>query len=297
MISVVTWKWGDLFSVDYVNKLRNMVARNLHVPHRFICVTDDTNGMDTRIESAPLWPVDLVDAHCSIRMKQFDRAVASVLGERFLTIDLDVVIVGDITPIVTRTEPLVCYLAQYCNLYGGGLHLQTAGVLQGLWDAYSKDPMGLHKAAKAWPGGSHDGSDQDMLNYYLAANNIVPPTWPANLINDGYGSERRNYLKVRRTKTTRSWTCRQCGWDATDRLPEAGGVWAARVSNPLAPRVCKCGGRYSTKVGRGPGFEVEFDPSTVLKTLPAGTRIVPIGHRDMSALENAVHPWIKEHWR
>ena len=49
MISVICWKWGKLFSPVYVNRLRSMLARHLHIPHRLYCITDDRRGLDPEV--------------------------------------------------------------------------------------------------------------------------------------------------------------------------------------------------------------------------------------------------------
>lgn len=42
ILTVVTWLWGNWFGrgEEYVQKLQASVARNLSMPHRFICITD-----------------------------------------------------------------------------------------------------------------------------------------------------------------------------------------------------------------------------------------------------------------
>ena len=44
-------KWGDKYDASYVNKLYNMVSRNLSKEFRFICLTDDNSGFLPAIES------------------------------------------------------------------------------------------------------------------------------------------------------------------------------------------------------------------------------------------------------
>lgn len=44
-------KVGERYGADYVNKLFNMVRKNLTIPHRFVCITDDDDGFDSRIEA------------------------------------------------------------------------------------------------------------------------------------------------------------------------------------------------------------------------------------------------------
>ena len=49
MIHVFSVRWGTKYSIDYVNRLYNMVKRNLRADFKFYCQTDDTNGMDTNL--------------------------------------------------------------------------------------------------------------------------------------------------------------------------------------------------------------------------------------------------------
>jgi hypothetical protein len=103
-------------------------------------------------------------------MRIFDRAWSSAIGARILALDLDVVLVDDITPIVNRPDPLVCWRVGYAGVFSGSVILMDAGVLDPLWRAFDADPDGL--ARRSWPRGV--GSDQAMLNHYLANTRTAP---------------------------------------------------------------------------------------------------------------------------
>ena len=55
MLNVLCLKYGTKYSADYVNKLYNMTQRHLTVPHRFVCFTEDSTGLnpDIEIQSLP----------------------------------------------------------------------------------------------------------------------------------------------------------------------------------------------------------------------------------------------------
>ena len=42
MINFVCIYYGNKYTFPYVKNLHNMVERNLTIPHRFICFTDNT---------------------------------------------------------------------------------------------------------------------------------------------------------------------------------------------------------------------------------------------------------------
>ena len=48
MATVLCMKWGRRYDPDYVNKLYNMVRRNLTRAHRFLCLTDEPQGFARR---------------------------------------------------------------------------------------------------------------------------------------------------------------------------------------------------------------------------------------------------------
>lgn len=57
---VVCLKWGTKYGPEYVNKLYNMVKRNLKLDYEFVCFTDNRKGIDSHIrtESLPALPVN-----------------------------------------------------------------------------------------------------------------------------------------------------------------------------------------------------------------------------------------------
>ena len=69
--NVVCIKWGDKFSADYVNRLYNMVQRNLTLEHRFICLTEDPTDLNPKIEALPLTRDDL--EYCWNKLILFER--------------------------------------------------------------------------------------------------------------------------------------------------------------------------------------------------------------------------------
>lgn len=170
MLTVVTWKWGDLFGSEYVNTTRNMFRRHLHVPHRFLCVTDDPDGLDGGVDWYPMHS-HLLEKYvklqrCARRLVMHDWDFledAGLSDARILQVDLDVVLVDDITPIVDCHEPTAFWQVGYAGVYSGSFQLYNAGALNRMWRDFAGDPLGT--LAVAQPRGR--GSDQDVLNRWL----------------------------------------------------------------------------------------------------------------------------------
>lgn len=55
MNNIVCLKHGNKYSADYVNKLYNMVKRNITVPYEFYCFTENRKGLDPNIKVIDLF--------------------------------------------------------------------------------------------------------------------------------------------------------------------------------------------------------------------------------------------------
>jgi hypothetical protein len=198
MLSVITFKYlkpgyRTVYTAPHVNTLRSMVARCYPHPHRFFCVTDDPRGIDPRVEIVPMWKdhFELVNPshatsrpNCYPRLKLFAPEMERIFGKRFVSLDLDMVIVDDVSPLWDRPEPFVIYDARGDDHYNGSMFLQTAGAHPQIWTDF--DPI---ESPKVTTAAGMKGSDQAWIRYKLSPNaatwsyeegvyaylNLVPP--------------------------------------------------------------------------------------------------------------------------
>jgi len=206
MLSVVCWRWGTAYGVEYINRLRSMLSRHLDLPHCLYCVTDDPAGLDSGIIPVPIWPAN--DLGRARRLRIFDESMRGLFGQRILQLDIDCVITGDITPLVNRSEPFVIWRSVPELWYGKGSFHQNSengkgayntsmllvdtGILPTLWGDYCADPRAVEeKARKAgmWTmlkgtvGGQTKYTqllapgDDDQAVISLYARDLNPPTW------------------------------------------------------------------------------------------------------------------------
>jgi len=193
MISVVCWKWGNKYLDAHVERLADQFLRHLRAPHRFFCITDTPSkslaGGVTWILAWPDWPSKgILDGKEMFRqrLRLFDPSVRDVFGERILQVDLDTVVVGDLVPVVSRSEPFVVWRQPgmpggrepYPFYYNPSLILMDAGALPGLWDSFSMNPEAWvrgHADARQAAGrpGRHVG-DQGILCHYLGNHPLAP---------------------------------------------------------------------------------------------------------------------------
>jgi aryl carrier-like protein len=141
MIRIVTFKYGTKYTVEHVVRLRNMLRRNLKIPYEFVLVTDDKNILMRGIDGVrviPLWE-ELRDArNCGVRLRLFAADAAKLIGLRFAWIDLDVVIVGDVTEFFNRPEPFViCATPRPPLFYNGSIVMMDAGARSQIYEDYT----------------------------------------------------------------------------------------------------------------------------------------------------------------
>jgi hypothetical protein len=190
MLSVVTWIWDDgsqraqMFQPEHVNTLQRMIARNLPVPHRFICVADRPEGFSDAVEvfKTPPEAVKVGELRtpeaqhfpsCYRRLWMFSPD-AVALGERVLLIDIDLVAVSDLSPLFDRDEDFVGWRPRQSwgtnKRFGGGLYLLRTGARTNVWTDF-KGPKSICEARTA----GFRGSDQAWISYKLSDSEVCYP--------------------------------------------------------------------------------------------------------------------------
>lgn len=170
MITALCFKWFDpegrwnkdyLYTADYVNKLASMLRRNLTLPHRLMCCTDDPAGIDPSVQIVPL-PGD-VKALGSMNPKlyAFHPDSAWLFGERILMLDLDCVITGNIDALVDRPEPFIAWSVPEASAgqFNTSMVLMDAGAFPEVWSEFDPErSLGEMRAA------GFEGWEQDWVS-------------------------------------------------------------------------------------------------------------------------------------
>lgn len=135
MLNIVCVKWGTLYNADYVNKLYDMVRRNIKdgFPGKFICFTEDPAGLHKDIETRQL-PRNLVGWWNKLYL--FKQGLFPD-GDRVLYLDLDTVIVSSLDEIITYNGAFAILRDFYRpNGYGSAIMAWEANTLSQIWEHY-----------------------------------------------------------------------------------------------------------------------------------------------------------------
>ncbi len=184
MISIVCWKWKpedgtkhqekrERFSARHVNILRNMLERNLTIPHKFICVTDDWKGLHSSVFVVNIdWAFRdyAYLGGCYRRLKAFGTHGRKMFGDRFISLDLDCVIAGNIDHIIGFQDDFRIWQDGYRRFtpYCGSLWGMKAETRSHVWDRFHSDPVASIRRANIY-----QGTDQAHISACLYPNEAV----------------------------------------------------------------------------------------------------------------------------
>jgi len=180
MMDFVTFKWRPApgyrskFEAATVNTLYSMLGRNYHAPFRLTCVTDDTKGISSEVRTVDLWddwsrlpsPHGANYPSCYRRLKLFSDEAAEIIGPRFVCMDLDLVILGDVTAMFAEDVDFRIWGDTAKGTpYNGSLWMLRAGARRQVWDEF--DPVESPRKSLAF---GYIGSDQGWIGACLGPN-------------------------------------------------------------------------------------------------------------------------------
>lgn len=173
MINIVCFFWVDAarkrsyqITPEDVRIWDRMVARNVTVPHRRMCVTHRPDLIDF-METLPLDLEKHVPGTCLVKLQAHKVGGVAMEGDRVLTMDVDCVVVDCIDPIITAPEPMKFWANPNFTVGGrrgfvqGSMQLFTVGATEFLYDDF--DP----KRSMAWLNRRFGGAEQCWISERL----------------------------------------------------------------------------------------------------------------------------------
>lgn len=177
MITVVTWLWKNevyrsQYSPVHVNALYHQFKLHLNMPHRFVCVTDNPNHI--ACETIPIWDGPLSDfkhrnrPNCYRRLLAFRPEIEELFGERFVSVDIDAVVIKNLDPLF---EDLANGVVDFkiwgdkthpSTPYNGSMWGMRAGARRKVWDEFDPETSPGEALRK-----NFFGSDQAVMSLIL----------------------------------------------------------------------------------------------------------------------------------
>ncbi|TVP78733.1 MAG: glycosyltransferase [Gemmatimonadales bacterium] len=150
-LTVLCTQWGSKYDASYVNRLQAMVGRHLHQPHRFVCLTEDPEGLKPEVEALP-FPDTGVAAldrkaawtreHGWLKTSVLAAPLHDITGT-VLCLDLDIVIVDALDPFLEVSGEFVA-IREWDKSDGTGntsVFRFRAGAHDDLLDPLRSDPV------------------------------------------------------------------------------------------------------------------------------------------------------------
>ena len=170
---ILCLKHGVKYNYDYVNKLYNMVSRHCTLDFEFVCLTDNTQGLDPNIKTIPL-PDYLEGWWCKPYMYSNDLPLSGTI----LYMDLDVVISNNIDKLFTYEPDHWCVIRDFTRKmrpkwtkYNSSIVRFKTGQLSHVWENFKKDQKQIQHRLFG---------DQDWL--YEATRDTQAMLWPDSWI-------------------------------------------------------------------------------------------------------------------
>ena len=129
---------------DDVRIWDRMVARNLTIPHRRVCVTHRPDLIDF-METVPLDMAKHVPGTCLVKLMAHRPDMGEVLkADRILLMDIDCVVTGSLDPLVDTPQPATFWRNPNYQeggrrgFYQGSMQFFDAGALPCLWEDFDE---------------------------------------------------------------------------------------------------------------------------------------------------------------
>lgn len=145
--SVVCVKHGDKYGPEYVNRLYAMVRRNCSSLPGFVCFTENGEGLDADIQVQPLPGAGLAGWWNKVAL--FRRDLPGVTG-RVLYLDLDVVVTGNLDPLLCHPGDFVIMDNDYVPGFNSSVMLFEAGARPEIFENFVEADMARLDGDQDW---------------------------------------------------------------------------------------------------------------------------------------------------
>ena len=164
-------KHGTKYTADYVNRLKNMVDRNITVPYEFICFTDNHAKIDRSIRIEPLPKLKTQGWWYKPYFLSADLPIDGTM----LFLDLDVVVFRNIDELFTYKPGKFCIIRDFnrhlrhnWDRMNSSVFRTTVGQYDRLWQDFKRN-LSAHT--------SKNRGDQDWMYRGIKDHEFWPDEW------------------------------------------------------------------------------------------------------------------------
>ena len=168
MLTVITFKWGTKYTSAHVNILYRALTKHLHVPFQMVCYTDDAYGLDSMIDSRPIWENLPFVTENYRKLKVFDPSIAEEFDYNYLLLDIDSIITNDIS-ILANANNHILWKSPSIGRRGYVLNTSIVRIVNDsfnwIWTEFLNNHNRVIYQAKSVEGWV--GSDQAVVSYFM----------------------------------------------------------------------------------------------------------------------------------
>jgi hypothetical protein len=153
--TVICMKWGKRYPADFANRLYSMVRRNVTGDLRFVCFTDDKEGLLPDVEYQPLPPIDLPEKFMWYpwrKISLWQPGLGGLEGE-VLFLDVDLIVTGSLDPFFEYHPGKMCIAENWTQIGEGigntSVYKWTIGEHTEIFEKYQRDNTPIHAQFRA----------------------------------------------------------------------------------------------------------------------------------------------------
>lgn len=144
--TIICMKWGTRYPAPYVNRLHAGVARHTAPGFRFVCFTDDAEGLTPEVEAKPLPPIPLPDRVAWSpwrKLSVWQSPLRDLTGD-VVFLDLDLLVTGSLDPFFAYEPGRYCVIENFTQR-GRGIGNTSCfrfrvGQHKEVYDRFAADP-------------------------------------------------------------------------------------------------------------------------------------------------------------
>ena len=189
--TIICMKWGARYGAVYANRLYAMVRRHLTGDLRFICFTDDREGLRPEVEAHDLPPIELPDRVRWLpwrKISLWQSPLIDLEGE-VLFLDLDIVITGSLDDFFTYEPGAFCVIENWTQK-GQGIGNTTAyrftvGRHTDIFERFASDPeavLAQFRASQQYVSACIPEKRYWPLSWCVSFKHSLLPSFPMNWV-------------------------------------------------------------------------------------------------------------------